>query len=123
MAIHTAIVAYRLFRFKDLDPEVLFHSFPLDNKKTKRVPLDTWICAEEKQTWNPGKKNGPGFISGWHVVVSEKECIKYLKKFKNSKDIKICKVLVKGLRHKPRSQVMLAKWMLVPKDAWLKAIN
>jgi hypothetical protein len=117
------ITAYRLFRLKESKPEVLFHSFDVNGKKTKQVPLNEWMQAEEKQSWNPGKKEGPGFISGWHIVLSKDECIEYLKKFKNTEDIRICKVLVKDIRPKPRSKVTLAKWMFLPKKDWDETIK
>ena len=97
---------------------MLFHPFDLNGKRTKQVPLDTWVRAEERQTWNPGKKTGPGFVSGWHVVMSRKEAVKYFGKFKNTDDIKICQVFVKGLRPKPRSKITLARWMMVLKNDW-----
>ena len=115
-------VAYRLFRIKDDSPEVLFHSFKHKKKKTKKVPLNKWMRAEEKEAWNPGKKQkGKSFTSGWHVVLSEEEIQKYLTRFKNTKDIRICKIYVRDVRDKPRSQVKLARWMFVKDNDWKKA--
>jgi len=117
---YKVIEAFRLFRSKDDLPEVLFHSFDRKGKKTKQVPFDIWLKAEERQAWNPGKKEGPGFLSGWHIVKSKEEAEEYITRFTNKEDLRICRVLVKGMREKPRSKVMLAKWMRVSEKDWKK---
>ena len=116
------IVAYRLFRCKDNNPEVLFHGFDTNGKRTRRVTLDTWLCAEERHVWNPGKKSSnDGFLSGWHIVLSKEEIKDYFKRFKNTEDIRICKVYVRNVRPKPRSKIMLARWMFVATKDWEEA--
>jgi len=107
--------AWRLLRVKNADPWTLFHGF----HGSRRLPYNKELRAIETQVWNPGKKGqGPGFISGWHVILDRDECIDYLKRFTDKSDLIVAKVYVARLRKKPRatSNVHLARYMKI--DAW-----
>lgn len=116
------IEAYRLFRIAGHKlPEVLFH--PLNG--TKILLLNTWLEAEAKQVWNPGKKTGPGYISGFHVCLDKQEVENYVLRFKEPKKLVVCKVLVKGVGPKPnaRSNIQLADWMYINSIDWHFALR
>ena len=106
--------AWRLLRVKQADPWTLFHPF----NGSRKLPYNKQLRAVEEQVWNPGKHKGPGFISGWHVILDRDECIEYLSRFTDKSDLVVAKVHVASLRPKPRatSNVHLARYMMI--DAW-----
>ena len=121
------IKAYRIFRInKDFTPETLFHGFPYpDGTRSRKVPVDFVLEAERKAVHNPGKKEGPGFDSGWHVCLSLDEADKYLSRFKDQSRLVVAQVWVNdNPRPKPRaaSRVFLANEMKLTKGDWLWAI-
>ncbi len=114
------IPAYRLLRVKRANPWTLFHKF----HGSRQLPYNKELRAIEEQVWNPGKKEkGPGFISGWHVILDRDECVEYLQRFTDKSDIVIVKVHVARLRPKPRatSNVHLARYMKI--DVWDWALD
>jgi hypothetical protein len=99
-------------------PCTLFHGY----LGTRTLPLGHILVAEEKEVRNPGKKKGPTFRSGWHILLSKEECVEYLKRFKAKDDIVVCRVEVSGMRQKPRSKVTLAHTMCIRKEDWEAAL-
>jgi len=116
---------WRLFRVdKNQMPRVLFHGFPLNGKRTRTIPLDKWIQAEEKPVYNPGKYAvGTQFISGWHVLPTREILEAYTKRFAHPEELYICRVFVKNVYPKPKSKVLLARWQLVKTIDWNNALN
>ena len=111
--------AWRLLRVKNANPWTLFHGF----HGSRQLPYDKELRAVESQVWNPGKKEkGPGFISGWHVILDRDECNEYLKRFTDKTDLVVAKVHVANLRPKPRatSNVHLARYMKIDAFDWAK---
>ena len=112
--------AYRLLRVKDGKPHTLFHGF----HGSRCLPQDKLLRAVERQVWNPGKKGkSPGFISGWHVLPTKKQCVKYLERFTAKDDIVVCRVIVAQPRYKPRSKVFLARYMKIDSLDWATALQ
>ncbi len=112
-------VAYRVFRISNnARPATLFHAW----KKTGRreLSLDEVLIAHKGKVANPGGGHRRIFTSGWHVVLSKEDMVKYLKRFKR-KDLVQCKVLVDGIRDKPGSKIKLADKMLIRRKDWLEA--
>lgn len=110
--------AWRLLRVRNGEPCTLFHGY----RGSRTLPLNQILVAEEKDVRNPGKKKGPTFRSGWHVLMSKQECDEYLKRFKAKDDIVVCRVSVSGLREKPRSKVTLAHLMCILEEDWEAAL-
>lgn len=110
--------AWRLLRVRNGEPCTLFHGW----QGTRTLPLDLELTAEVKDVRNPGKKTGPTFESGWHVLMSKEACVEYLKRFKAKDDIVVCRVDVAGIRQKPRSKVILARKMLIWEADWEAAL-
>lgn len=111
------IEAWRLFEVTpDSGPKTLFHGY----KGSRTLQLDTPLLAKQGLVSNPGKKHYR-FRAGWHVTLSENDAIKYLTRFSNNRDLRVCKVLVKDIRPKPRSNapVYLAKHMMVKTKDWI----
>ena len=115
--------AWRLLRVKDGRPHTLFHGF----HGSRCLQQDKLLRAVERQVWNPGKKRrgGPGFMSGWHVLLDKEECEEYLERFTNCHDIVVTRVLVSGARPKPRatSNVHLARYMKIDSLDWAKVLE
>jgi hypothetical protein len=111
--------AYRLLRVKNGRPHTLFHGF----HGSRQLAQDKILRAVERQVRNPGKKLGPTFLSGWHVLPTKEECVLYLRRFKNVDDIVICRVGAAPLRDKPRSKVKLAKYMMINSFDWAVALQ
>lgn len=110
--------AWRLLRVRNGQPCTLFHGYV----GSRTLPLDITLEAEEKPVRNPGKKTGPQFISGWHVLMSKQACVEYLKRFTAKDDIVVCRVDVDKLRSKPRSKVTLAREMRIHEADWEAAL-
>lgn len=111
--------AYRLLRVKDGKPHTLFHGF----HGSRCLPQDKVLRAVERPVRNPGKKDGPTFISGWHVLPTKGECVDYLKRFKDTADIVVCRVLIAIPREKPRSKVTLTRYMKIDSLDWATALQ
>jgi len=113
--------AYRIFERRNGQPCTLFHG--LGGSRT--LPIDTWLDAERKQVSNPGKRSrGLTFMSGFHCCRTEAEAYEYACRFKPGKrDLVICRVLVDGVREKPRAraEVLLADRMMVTAKDWADA--
>lgn len=112
------VPAWRLLRVRDGKPCTLFHGY----RGSRTLPVNRLLKAEEKDVRNPGKKTGPTFLSGWHVLPSKQQCDEYLKRFKAKDDIVVCRVEVSGLRLKPRSMVTLANTMCIREQDWEAAL-
>ena len=112
------VPAWRLLRVRNGEPCTLFHGW----QGSRTLPMDYALKAEVKDVRNPGKKEGPTFLSGWHVLMSKQGCVEYLKRFKAKDDIVVCRVDVAGLRTKPRSSVTLAQVMKINQADWEAAL-
>ena len=119
--------AYRIFRIgKNDEPHVLFHPFDKPGgERSRRVPMDVTHQAEEKQAWNPGKSEGPGYTSGWHSIPTREEAEGYLKGFKDPSQMRVSKVHISEPRMKPRSRarVQLSSQMHVRSEDWKQALG
>jgi hypothetical protein len=111
--------AYRILRVKDKKPHTLFHGF----HGSRCLPQGKLLRAVERPVRNPGKKNGREFTSGWHVLPTKGECVDYLTRFKNKKDLVVCRVLVAGLREKPGSVVTLTRYLKIDSLDWGTALQ
>lgn len=108
---------YRMFEVKDGEPHTLFHGV----EGSRRLSLDQWIIAEQKQV-----RDGRGktyYESGFHVFEDLNALPKFLARFKYLDQRVICKVLVdtsKGLWDKAHSpfDIKLAKAMFIPEKEW-----
>lgn len=112
---------WRILRAKNGQPHTLFHGY----EGTRALPLDRVLRAEERQVWNPGKRasGSPGFISGWHILPNERECREYLTRFKDHSDLVVCRVGVAAVRPKPRSKVLLSRFMRITSEDWDNALT
>ena len=110
--------AWRLLRVRNGEPCTLFHG----HNGSRTLPLDYTLTADEKPVRNPGKKTGPQFISGFHVLMSKEACVNYLDRFTAKDDIVVCRVDVDLLRPKPRSKVTLARKMRIHEADWEAAL-
>lgn len=115
------ITAYRVFRISKNDlPATLFHGW----WGRRELPLDADLEAQVRPVTNPGKKGkGRVFQSGWHVVTNRAQLDKYLRRFKRTHDLVVCRVRVSGIREKPGSDVLLADTMVIHSSDWTRALN
>lgn len=118
--------AWKLFRVGNGQPYTLFHA----HHGVCHLPLNEVLTAVERQVWNPGKRRGPGFISGWHVLFDKEECEEYLERFSEYPEcghrrIVVARISVARTRAKPRatSNVRLARYMRITSEDWAKAID
>jgi hypothetical protein len=58
---------------------LLFHGV----NRTRKIPKTEWLTAEVKTVCDGSK--GTEYQSGFHILESYEDCLKYLKKFKNLK--------------------------------------
>lgn len=103
--------AYKIVETDDKgNIKTLFHGL----NGSKIIPKNKWLKAKEKLVRDGTSKTW--YISGWHVLLTHKDAVDYLKAFKTRLDrLKIVEVLVKDLRPKEHSPspVFLAKSMLL----------
>lgn len=111
--------AWRLLRVKNGRPHTLFHGF----HGSRELPQDKKLRAVEHPVRNPGKKTGPTFISGWHVLPTKEQCVDYLRRFKDTSDIVVCRVSIAIPREKPRSKVYLSRYLKIDSLDWAKALK
>ena len=111
------VTAYRIVEIKNGIPHTLFHGIPLNGTRTRKIPIGTWIKAEEKEV-SYGKGSKP-MISGFNVLLDRTLCEEYLTRFTGERELRVVEVLVRDLRPKPRAQshVFLAKAMLLPETS------
>ena len=110
--------SYRLLRVKDKQPHTLFHGY----HGSRKLPQDKKLRAVERPVCNPGKKTNQ-FISGWHVLPTKEQCVKYLDRFTAKDDIVVCRVTVACPRYKPRSKVFLARYIKIDSLDWGTALQ
>lgn len=82
------------------------------------IPFDTWMKAEIKWGGEGGKK----YWTGFHVLLNQEKCERYLKRFSQSKKTRvIVKCIAKNLRPKEssRGMVFLADELMIPYE-WTK---
>jgi hypothetical protein len=115
------ITAYRVFRIsREGRPQTLFHGW----WGSRTLLLDVDLEAQVRPVTNPGKKGkGRVFQSGWHVVTETEALWKYLRRFKRTDDLVVCRVRVDGVRQKPGSGVLLADTMVIHSYDWSKACS
>ena len=94
----------------------LFHG--VNGNRT--MPFDTWIKAERK--W--GGEGGAKYWTGFHVILDQEKCERYLKRFYQPNKIRvIVKCVAKNLRPKESSRgiVFLADELMIPSkiSVWL----
>lgn len=113
--------AYRLLRVKDGKPHTLMHGY----HGSKQLPQDKVLQAVRRRVRNPGKKTGPTFTSGWHVLFDKSEANAYRSRFKDDKDLVTCRVFVALTEPKPRSpaNVQLAEYMKIDSLDWAIALE
>ena len=89
---------YKLVDIKNEEPFYLFHGVD----RSKQIPVNKWIKADKKLVQDGS--SGTKYLSGFHVLKTKKEAIKYLKKFKHTKKKGIAECYCKGLREKEHSR-------------------
>jgi hypothetical protein len=111
------VTAYRIVEMKNGVPHTLFHGLPLNGTRTRKIPIGTWIEAEEKEV--SYGKGSPPMISGFNVLLDKELCLEYLTRFTGDRELRVVEVLVRDLRPKPRAQspVFLAKSMMLPETS------
>lgn len=89
--------------------KTLFHG--LDG--SRKIPLGKWLKATIKPVKDGSSKTT--YLSGWHIVPSEKECLEYLKYFKNIESKVIVKCRAKNIWPKKHSKhnIFLSKYIII----------
>lgn len=84
--------------------QTLFHGI----NGAKQMPLNAWVEANIKMVRD--SKNGPEYLSGFHVLETVEGCKNYLRRFKNLKHKDIVPCFISGKRKKAhsKSKVFLA---------------
>lgn len=112
--------AWRIFEVDKATnkPKTLFHP----HEGSRFLLTDTPLKAYQGIVNNPGKKT-QSYRAGWHVGLNKESIIKYLDNFTADRKLCVCRVWVKDTRPKPRSRsdIQLAKHMIVWESDWIKA--
>lgn len=78
-----------------------------------RIPeKDKWYDADIKMV----SDNGPEYMSGFHVLLTEEETTKYLSRFKNNRELKIVPCHYHGMRkeeHSPHNGQLVDKIKII----------
>jgi len=109
---------FRIFEEVNGQPATLFHGV----KGSRKLPLNIWIKSETKMVKEG--TNGTLYKSGFHVLSSKEDVVKFAKVFKNRKNRFIVKVDALNLRRKKNSKspIFLAKKMRIDQKDWEKRI-
>lgn len=108
--------AWRIVEMKYGNPYSLFHGLPPDRgslslRRSRCLgPVGCWFEAEEKLIVDGGGQKP--YLSGFNVLLSREEAVKYLQRFRAPRKLRIAECEVEGLRQKPTNpSVWLAKKM------------
>ncbi len=116
----TMLPAYRIVECRGNDVYTLFHAIPQNGKRSRKIPIKTWIKAEHKMVTDGSSQNK--YLSGFNVLLDLQKMKEYVGRFTKERDLRIIKVLVNGsLRSKEhsKSDVYLADYMMIPSN-WEK---
>jgi len=106
-----------MLRDRDGLPATLFHGV----RGSRLLHLDLWYRAEEKIAWDGDKRKATHYTSGFHVMPTYEDILRFSNRFRNIDDLVICEVDVKGKlrkkKHSP-SNILLAPWMRILDDQW-----
>lgn len=109
MADVKSIDAFKIVEIVEGGIRTLFHG--LDG--SRRMPRGVWLRAVERLVKDGTSKTT--YLSGWHIFLSESECVKYLSRFTERRELlKVvsCKVrCTRSKRHSP-SPILLASWIM-----------
>jgi len=107
---------WRLLRDKEGLPTTLFHGL----NGSRKLPLDTLLCAQVKTVTDGDARRATPYQSGFHVLPSLHETIKFTNRFRKIDDLVIVQVDVAQLHSKAHSpaNVFLATKMRIRKKAW-----
>lgn len=115
LGVIESTIGYKVFEVRDGLPLTLFHGYG----GTRRLPLDTWLRAEERFVVD-GSGVSP-YLSGWHVLKSYDAAVKFCKIYKNNRDGRfLCAVHI-GLtrnKHDGREEPTLAKYIKITSEDW-----
>lgn len=105
------MTTYKLVDVKDGKPHTLFYGV----NGTRQIPMDKWLIAKQKPVIDGS--GGTTYISGFHVLKSLKETVKYLDNFTDTENKAIAVCEVEKLRPKKhsRSNVYLADKIYITK--------
>jgi len=112
--------AYRIVEIREDKPYTLFHALPNSAKRSRQIPVDTWLRAENKMVTDGSSQSQ--YLSGFNVLKNLDNMTDYTRRFTKPRDLRIIEILVRDpLRSKShsRSGVWLADWMYVPSQ-WQK---
>ena len=106
------MMMWRVFRVdKDLKPRTLFYGFNYKGKRTRKVPINISLQADKG-------------TAGFHVFPSESEAMRYLKRFKDTRNLIVSEVWCQYAKLKPRGHgnVWLAADMRINITDWRHAL-
>lgn len=110
---------YKIVDLEDGKPKTLFHGY----NGERSIPFNKWIQAEVK-TVSDGSRGTP-YLSGFHILRTVDDCLKYLEKFQNMAPKAIVKCNARSIwpkRHS-RDPVFLAKYINVKEIVWKATVN
>jgi hypothetical protein len=85
------------------------------------LPTDEWIAAEIKTVYDGSKDTATPYKSGFHVMESYDDLVKFSNRFRKIDDLCMAEVDVAGWiwekEHSP-SNILLAEKMRIPKRQW-----
>jgi len=107
--------AYRIVECRGDEVYTLFHAIPYNGKRSRKIPIKTWVKAEHKMVTDGSSQKE--YLSGFNVLLDLGKMKEYVGRFTKKRDLRIIKVLVNiPLRSKKhsKSDVYLADYMMVP---------
>ncbi len=91
-------VYYKIVEWKNDAPHTLFHGL----NRSRKLPVDKWITAEQKIVDDGGRP----YVSGFHVFMFRENAEDYLKRFRAPKDRRIVACLAKTIWQKPTNELV-----------------
>lgn len=108
---------FKIFDQKDSLPCTLFHGI----NGSKTLPLDTWINAVVKDV----SDGGPIYRSGFHVLLSMEETLKYIARFKHPRviaEVDVDETAGTWPKAHSKDRVILAKRIRIRSCKWKKRV-
>lgn len=101
-------------------PKTLFHGLSVDGRRTRSIPIGWWMGAQRRSVTD-GSRQTP-YTSGFHCYATEADVREWFRRARNLHNRVVVAVEIRGVRMKPRAcrPTILADWMLVSEEAWLR---
>lgn len=91
---------YRIVEIKNGQPYSLFHG----TRGSRLLPIGEWITAEFMPARDGGGQPKDKYLSGFHVLLSLEDALRYLKRFRQPRNLIVIACDADGIRQKGTSK-------------------